>query len=317
MLRRRPALLTRSALDDQALHLTLTRLRPVQQLHGLGAGPTRPTWEPVAELLRTTGRDWDRRTHQVSVLARSLPAAVCERWAADRPGNGDALVLHAFVQAVRAPAAGRAAARSAEQACLRAAEACPEDPTPWLALLGLMHSFAVPVHDAVPVWTEAVIRAPWHRTAYHDLLRYLSPREHGTVADMLDFARHSAARAPYESPLALLPVTARVELVAHRGRGTSLAALCANSHWTEPRAAEEIDAALADWFHTAAPSHAEAITDLNVLAFALTQSHRPAEAAPVFRRIGRHMTLHPWDLLPDPKRTFLYWRDRLADPHRT
>ncbi|WP_406404737.1 hypothetical protein OH805_36710 [Streptomyces sp. NBC_00879] len=307
MLRRRTALLARPELDDQPLHLTLTQLRPTAQLHGLGAGTTRPVWEPVAELLRGTGRDWDRRVHRISVLAQHLPPAVCERWAADRPGDGDALVLRAFVQVTRAAAEGRAAAGPAEQACLRAADVCTADPTPWLALLGLMRSFAVPVHDAVPVWSEAVSRAPWHRTAYHDLLRYLSPRGHGTVAAMLDFARQSAARSPYGSPVALLPVAARVEIVAHRLRQSAPGA---GLLWNEPQVAEEIDTALDQWFDSRATPHAEALIDLNVLAFALIQAHRPADARRVLTRTGRHMTPHPWDLLPEPERTFRYWSGR-------
>jgi len=336
MFRRRPALLVRPALDDNALHSTLTELRPTLQLHGLGAGRTRPLWQPVAELLRDTGRDWDRRWHRMSVLAGELPAAVCERWIADRPGDGDALVLRACVLSARAGAEsgggaaggaagagrlgagggaavrnaeGQAAVRGAERACLLAAEACPEDPTPWLALLDLMYALAVPVRDAVPVWTEAVNRAPGHRGAYHRLLRHLSPCGPGTITDMTEFARQAAARAPHGSPLALLPVAARVELVAYRQR-QERTALGADGHWREPRADEEIETALADWFRTAVAPHAEAVADLNLLAFALIRTHRPDEAAPVFRRMGRHMTAYPWDLLPAPERTFLYWRDR-------
>ncbi|GAA3782181.1 hypothetical protein ACFS5L_24270 [Streptomyces phyllanthi] len=312
MLRRRSSLLIRPELDDEPLHTTLAELRPSGQLHGLGAGSTRPVWEPAAQLLRATGRDWDRRAHRVSVLARSLPAVVSQRWAADRPGDGDALVLRAFVEATRAPAEGYTAVRRAEQTCLSAAGACPEDPLPWLALLSLMYSCAVPVKDAVPVWTEAVNRAPWHRTAYHRLLSYLSPRGHGTVPDMMDFAWQAAARAPQGSPVALLPVAARVELTAHRQGSTPLPALGTSGEWNEPRAAEEIGVALEGWFRTTAVAHAEAVTDLNVLAFGLTRAHLPDEAAPVFQRIGRHMTHHPWDLLPEPERTFLYWRDRPA-----
>ncbi|MFJ8105042.1 hypothetical protein [Streptomyces sp. NPDC096132] len=312
MLRRRPSLLIRPELDDDLLHSTLLELRPARQLHGLGAGSTRPVWESVAHLLRATGRDWDRRAHRVPVLARNLPAVVSQRWAADRPGDGDALVLRAFVEARRAPAEGHTAVRTAERTCLRAAEACPDDPTPWLALLSLMHSCAVPVTDAVPVWTEAVRRAPWHRTAYHRLLEYLSPRGHGTLPDMMDFAWQAAVRAPHGSPLALLPVAARVELTAHRQRESPLEALGSSGNWNEPRAVQEIELALKGWFHTAAAAHAEAVTDLNFLAFALTRAHLPDEAGPVFRRIGRHMTRHPWDLLPDPERTFTYWRDSLT-----
>ncbi|MGX1370999.1 hypothetical protein RKD19_006358 [Streptomyces canus] len=79
---------------------------------------------------------------------------------------------------------------------------------------------------------------------------------------------------------------------------------------TSPRADAEIESALSGWFHTGAAPHAEAVADLNLLAFALVRRHRPADAAPVFRRIGRHMTPYPWGLLPEPERTFLYWRDR-------
>ncbi|MFD3840603.1 hypothetical protein ACFWWC_30745 [Streptomyces sp. NPDC058642] len=126
---------------------------------------------------------------------------------------------------------------------------------------------------------------------------------------MTDFARHAASRAPHGSPLALLPLAARVELVAHRHlRGRT--GLGADAHWNEARAGEEIESALAGWFRTAATPHAEAVADLNLLAFALVRTHRPNEAAPVFRRIGRHMTTHPWELLPAPERTFVYWRDR-------
>ncbi|MFJ1671819.1 hypothetical protein ACIOK4_36600 [Streptomyces bottropensis] len=311
--RRRPSLLIRPELDDDPLRRTLTELRPAQQLHGLGAGRTRPVWEPVADLLRATGRDWDRRTHRVAVLARHLPAAIPQRWTADRPGDGDALTLHAWAAAHRTLATDRAAVRHAEHACLRAAEAGPEDPTPWLALLSLMDTCAVPVGEAVPAWTEAVDRAPWLRTAYHRLLRYLSPRGHGTVPDMMDFAWQAAARAPHGSPLALLPVAARVELMAHRQDGTPFDALgSGGGNWHEPRSAHELNLALKSWFDVGTAPHAEAVTDLNILAFALTRAHRPVEAAPVFQRLGRHMTPHPWDLLPEPERTFAYWRERAS-----
>ncbi|WP_236579713.1 hypothetical protein [Streptomyces sp. HM190] len=162
----------------------------------------------------------------------------------------------------------------------------------------------------MPVWTEAVNRAPWLRTSHHRLLRYLSPRGHGTVPDMMDFAWQAAVRAPHGSPLALLPLAARVEPMAHRRGETPIEALGAGGNWNEPRAVREFDLALRGWFDVGTPPHAEAVTDLNVLAFALTRAHRPDEAAPVLRRLGRHMTPHPWSLLPEPERTFTYWRDR-------
>jgi hypothetical protein len=101
----------------------------------------------------------------------------------------------------------------------------------------------------------------------------------------------------------LVPVTVR----ADGGEARQALAVGAELH-----AAEELDRALSGWFHTAVAPHAEAMTDLNLLAFALTRAHRPAEAALVLRRVGRHMTRHPWDLLPEPERAFLYWRDGAA-----
>ncbi|WP_338777102.1 hypothetical protein [Streptomyces sp. DG1A-41] len=108
-------------------------------------------------------------------------------------------------------------------------------------------------------------------------------------------------------------MAARVEFGAHRQGLTGLAAIGASGHWNGLRAAEELDRALSGWFHTAVAPHAEAMTGLDLLAFALTRAHRPAEAALVLRRVGRRMTRHPWDLLPEPERSFPYWRDGPAD----
>ncbi|MBV7699390.1 hypothetical protein [Streptomyces sp. TRM70350] len=310
MLRRRRFVVAGPELDDRHLRRVLTQMRPSHQLHGLGASAGRPPWEPVAELLHATGRDWDRRVHRISVLAPALPTMVVDRWITDRPKDPDALVVKAYAKVARADGAHRSAARDVYDDCVRAAEAGPEDPTPWLAMLDLMYACGSPSRAVVPVWTEAVNRHPWNRTAYHRLLRHLSPRGHGTLAEMLDFARHSAARAPHGSPIAVLPIAARAELVAHREGSRSPTAVGAAAHWNQPEAAAEIDTALTKWFHVEAPPHAEVLADLNLLAFALTRAHRTAEAAPVFRRIGRHMTSHPWDLVRDPGGAFLYWQDR-------
>jgi hypothetical protein len=109
----------------------------------------------------------------------------------------------------------------------------------------------------------------------------------------------------------MLPLAARVERVAHSRRSGAPDFVSATA-WREPGAADEIDTALARWFRAEVPPHAQALADLNLLAFALTRTRRTAEAAPVFRRIGRHMTMHPWDLDPDPVGTFIRWRERVG-----
>jgi hypothetical protein len=310
MLRRRTPVVTGPELDDHQLHRTLNELRPSQQMHGLGAGSNHALWEPVAELLRVTGRDWDRRVHRISVLARGLPPVVADRWIKDRPRDPDALVVQACARVARTKSTDWSDAWDVYGDCRRAAEAAPEDPTPWLAVLWLMYACGSPVHAVVPVWTEAVNRDPWNRAAYNQMLRHLSPRGHGTLMEMIDFARQCGLQAPHGSPVALLPLAARVELVAYRSAKDSSTAFIAEAHWYESQAAEEADTALSKWFHTEAQPHAEELADLNLLAFALTRMKRTADAAPVFRRIGRNMTSHPWGHGPDAVSTFQYWRDR-------
>ncbi|MBW8804418.1 MAG: hypothetical protein JF587_11275 [Catenulisporales bacterium] len=314
MFDRRHKVLIRPELDDEPLHRTITATRPVQQMHGLGAGGGTAVWTPVAKLLRETAADWDRRAHRVSVLARTLPAAVVDAWATRNPQDRDMLTVRAYVQVVRAGRADNLAAlHTAEAACAQAALAVPDDPTPWIALLSLFRSHRIPVGHAWPVWDEAVRRDPWNRTAHHEMLRCLSPRASGTSAfEMKDFADHRAAIAAPGSPMAVLPLAARAEYYAHRVSTMGRDAPALSGHWHGPAVARETDAALERWFRvrTTARPHAQAIADLNILAFALTMTQRTREAEPVFHRVGRHMTPFPWSTTADPLRTFTFWSSR-------
>ncbi|MEE1763411.1 MULTISPECIES: hypothetical protein [unclassified Streptomyces] len=102
----------------------------------------------------------------------------------------------------------------------------PEDLNPWLAVLWLMYVYGSPPHAAVPVWTKAVNRDPWNRAAYHQLLRHLTPRGHGTLMKTIDFAERCASQAPHGSLVTLLPLAARVELVAYRMAKDSAGGRC-------------------------------------------------------------------------------------------
>lgn len=315
MIRRRYKVLIRPELDDEPLHRTIKMIRPVQQMHGLGAERGAAAWAPVAGLLRETGPDWDRRAHRVSVLARTLPASLVDAWAARHPGDRDALVVRAYVHVVRA--ASPAAVHYAEAACAQAALADPEDPTPWTALLSLIRKQRRPPSHAWRIWDEVVKRDPWNRAAHHEMVRCLSPRASGNSAfDMKDFADHRAALSPPGSPLAVLSLAARAEHYAHRLGTTGRDAPELSGHWYGPAVTRETDAALQRWFHTAARPHAQAVADLNVLAFALTMTQRNGEAEEVFRLVGRHMTPFPWNTVADPLGTFTFWSAR-ARPRRS
>lgn len=312
MLRHRNKVLMRPELDDEALRRTVMSVRPVQQMHGLGADRGAATWVPVAELLRETGADWDRRIHRVSVLAGTLPAALVDAWAARCPGDRDALTVRAYVHVARTDrAATPATLDRAEAACTEAALADPKDPTPWIALLSLFRRHRIPASRGWRVWDEVVKRDPWNRTAHHEMVRCLSPRACGTsVFEMKDFADDRAATTATGSPLAVLPLAARAEHYSHRLTTVSRDAPELSGHWHGPAVTREIDAALDRWFHTTARPHAQAVADLNILAFALTMTRRTSEAEEVFRRVGPHMTPFPWSTTTDPLGTFTFWSTR-------
>lgn len=304
-MRRRKPVLIRPELDDEALHRTLIQVRPRRQLHGLGVDDGGALWQPAARLLRATGSDWDRRAHRVPVLAAALPLATAQRWVADRPRDRDALVVRAHLDALRAIATGQTS--EADRSCRKAADACPEDPTPWLALLSLRCGLGLPEQRIRPIWHEVVERDPGSRAAHHEFLRYLSPRRHGSLVTMTDFVR---TRGQSTARLAVLPLACRVEQFAWSTQGGSAGVLAARLRWHEPDIADELDRALARLFHTGAPSHAAAVADLNILAFVLTRTRRAADAAPIFRRLGGHMTRYPWNLFRYPVDAYTYWRDQ-------
>jgi len=309
MLRHRHRVLTRPELDDEPLHRTITMTRPVRQMHGLGAERGAAAWEPVAVLLHETGADWDRRAHRVSVLARTLSASLVDTWATRRPEDQDALTVRAYFHAVRAT--NPAAVRYAVTECEEAASADPDDPTPWTALLSLIRRNRMSPSFAWPVWDEVVKRDPWNRTAHYEMLRCLSPGTSGSPAfEMKDFADQRAAVSPLGSPLAVLPLAARAEHYAHRLATVGRDAPVLSGHWYGRVVTRETDTALEGWFHTTARPHAQAVADLNILAFALTMTQRAGEAEAVFRRLGRQMTPFPWNTIADPLGTFMFWAAR-------
>ncbi|MEV6873232.1 hypothetical protein [Amycolatopsis sp. NPDC051128] len=304
---RRGTVLIRPELDDEALHRTLAQVRPGRQLHGLGADHGRALWQPAARLLRATGPDWDRRAHRVSVLAAALPPATTERWCADRPRDPDALVVRAGLDAWHTITTGRTSEAAAGRSCRQAAEAWPEDPTPWLALLSVRCALGSAERHVRPIWHEVVARDPGNRAAHHEFLRYLSPRRHGSLLAMTDFARTCGRNS---SPLAILPLAGRVEQFAWNAHRGDAGVLGARLRWHEEDIADELDHAIAGLFHAGTPSHAAAVADLNILAFVLTRTRRTTDAAPIFRRLGGHMTRYPWNLTRYPVDAYTYWREQ-------
>ncbi|MGW2641533.1 hypothetical protein [Streptomyces sp. NPDC001348] len=252
-------------------------------------------------LLLRTGDDWDRRGHRLTVLAEDPHGAAWARdWLIAEPRSADAATLLGLALVQRA-LRGTESYGPARAACHDAAALAPADPTPWLGLLSLERAGG---SDGAVARTFDEVRGrhPEHHHAHHLMVARLAERDTGRGPDPLhdghevyDFADRAAALAPADSPLALLPVVARAEryrALAAAARQPADPAAC--DHWAGGRARRETRAAFDWWLEWEHDDHPRRHIDLNFLAHAMACQNRTAEAAALFRRIGRHATRAPW-----------------------
>lgn len=251
--------------------------------------------QAARSLLLRTGDDWDRRGHRLTVLAREPYAAAWARdWLHAEPESADAAVFLAL-SLVRRALRGREEPATARAACHAGAALAPEDPTPWLGLLLLERTGP----EADRVFAEVCHRHPDHHHAHHLMVARLAERRPERGPDprheVYGFAALAAARAPADSPLAVLPVVAHTEryrALALAGRAPADPA--ASAHWSAPGARGALRAAFHWWLEWERDDHPRHHVDLNFLAHAASCAGRGAEAAALFRRIGRHATPAPW-----------------------
>ncbi|MFJ3233206.1 hypothetical protein [Streptomyces sp. NPDC086787] len=259
------------------------------------AALTQGRWQAARSLLLRTGDDWDLRGHRITVLAREPYAAAWARdWQHAEPDSADASALLAL-GLVRRALRGREDPAAAREACRTAAVLAPDDPTPWLGLLLL--EGAGPEADRI--FAEVLDRHPDHHHAHHLRVARLAERRPERGPDprheVYEFADRAADRAPADSPLAVLPVVAHAEryrVLASVGRAPSDPA--ASAHWAQPRARRVLRTAFHWWLEWERDDHPRHPVDLNFLAHATSCAGRSAEAAALFRRIGRHATPAPW-----------------------
>ncbi|MGW0550594.1 hypothetical protein [Streptomyces altiplanensis] len=266
-------------------------------------------WARARSLIAATGEDWDRRGHRLVVLAQAAGAAA---WAGDwvlaEPESADAVTLVACA-AVLGALRGKEPEALAREACRRAAEHAPADPTPWLALLLLARSLGTE-EEVTQLFDQVRLRHPEHHHAHHLMAARLAERRPDIGGDPLhevyDFAAWAAEQAPADSPLAVLPVVAHAE----RYRALAVAGQvpkdpAASGHWSGRRARQVMKAAFDWWLEWEHEGHPRHLVDLNYLAHAKLCEGRPAEAAALLGRIGPHATEAPWSYPGrDPQQAF-------------
>lgn len=268
----------------------------------------------AGSVLAGTRKDHGLRAHRSLVLASvAADSDVVERWVAEEP-DPDALLLAARTAAIRALRAAELGderatdlAALAQADCLRAADALPEDPTPWAALLAVArleeHSYPGPeglenVQGPWEVMRELWKRDPLHREGHHQLLGYFFARHGGSHEIMWDVAWWVRARAPAGSELLLLPLVAQAEHYRSRaerpGPGTAFG-------WDTQGAKLQALAVFDDWFpHRDKYSQFTPVHDLSYLGHALCAGGMYLEARPVLDAMGQYATAMPWSLFGDP-----------------
>ncbi|WP_236654735.1 hypothetical protein [Streptacidiphilus anmyonensis] len=276
-------------------------------------------WDAPRDVIAASGRDWDRRVFRLQILARhGVRLRWAETWASAEPGNPDAVVMLAHVQALRAILAGETKDRelldSAWQTCLRAADALPPDPSPWLVLMALTRTLAPDTKLMQQLWAEASRRDPYGREGHHELLAYLMPRHHGSAAMMFDWAHERAQLAPRGTPIAVLLLVAQAEHYRHRTQQDPQNLRLVIHSWTDR---PDVDLVLDHWWSFRSPRrHANFIDDAHYLAHALSFAGRHAEAVEVFEEIGPYMSQLPWALCGDAEQLFRSHREQAMKPVR-
>ncbi|MEV0976189.1 hypothetical protein [Streptomyces sp. NPDC049915] len=291
-------------LGDADLGKLLKRLLSASRLSM--AGETEICVAQIAQVLEQDSQNTDRRAHRLSVLAEFLAEShLPGAWAKWEPRNARALALQAWSELERGRGNGRMTDAAATwKACLLAAELDPADPSPWVVMLGIARLERYAEREVFAVWNEIVARDRWNREAYLSMLAHLSPQEAGSLAQVLEFVGTLRTRMPANAPCASVELAAHVMQYHSAVARGGTEALLARNHWNGEGAAQFLDRALATWPSPAFFSHAAAVADLNLLAYALTAAGGPREAAPVFDAIGGKVTSWPWRVDGDPVLAF-------------
>ncbi len=270
--------------------------------------------DQMEEVLKDAGTDWDRRTHRTLVLAGAGDMTLARIWIRRRPRSADAVLFPVWVDLVRGDGGTiRADPRAAMDTCYRAAELQPASPLPWIALVAMLRLLAHPQQEVFAVWREVTSRDPWNREAYLQMLGYLSPEECGSHAQVLDFVDAVRSGMPPQSPAVGLELVSMIQRYRRTVTSGGVAALTSSRLWSQPPVEAVLDRALHEWPQPGFLTHAAALADLNLLAYALVRASRMGDAAPVFRAIGPVVTAWPWELDGDPLQQFTHWQERILD----
>ncbi|MGD3109560.1 hypothetical protein [Streptomyces sp. YGL11-2] len=269
----------------------------------------------MKDVIDDAGEDWDRKAHRLRVLAGSAGRSLPGIWHQHSPRDQGALLLHAWSDLLLAGEQGSTIDLDAtRESCRLAAELLPEDPTPWILHMATLRLERRPAGELSPIWREIKARDPWNREAHLQALGYLSPDECGSSGQVLDLLDSVRSAMPPTAPAAGLELAALVRSHHRAMAPGGVTALGAGEFWRRHDAVRVLDHAAHYWPGPGYLRHAQALADLNLLAYALIKAARPADAANTLRATGGVGTPWPWSIEGEPLERFSHhYRRATAD----
>jgi hypothetical protein len=272
-------------------------------------------WNSALSVLAESRGDTWLRAHRSLVLgSAAADGDAAEQALQELPGDPDALLLAARVAAIRAlraDAIGSAGTqplgRLAAQACLTAARAATQDPTPLVVLLALaplgyrqsIDPYGLNVPGPWDLWVRIAALDPSHREGHRRLLDavvLLAERDGSDgVEAMWRVANWAAAAVPADADPQLLYLVALVEQY-RRQRDPDL--------WSQPGVLIHCAGLFDSWFRRAGGLRPPRlpVADLMLLAHALVMAgpKLELEAGRVLRTALPYAHRYPWELFGDP-----------------
>ncbi|MCG7209949.1 hypothetical protein [Streptomyces arenae] len=289
---------------------------PDPEADAVAAAALAGDWRRAAGYLAGAGRDWDLRWYRLGILVHAAAEddAWVKAWRTAYPGDPSAALVHAdalVVLAGKVRGAKSARHTTAEQfegfhrllaealpACQEAAWMAPEDPGPWVAQLTVARGLGWSNDDFRALWAEVTARDPHHFGAHASALQYWCAKWQGSHELMYAFAEQAAASAPAGS---LLPVLRLEALMEHSFREPQAPV------YEQPFVRAAVDATL-DAVDRVPAGHHRLPAVRHLLADALFQTKRYAEAVEQFGAVGGYVGSAPWSYSADPVKAFVFAR---------